>query len=105
MARRNQAILAERLRWPEGALQACRDLEDRYPGWRVDWLGENRRPGFERPGGFLAANEEDVRHKVEAFRTDLAEIEAVLAAGVPAHAPHPQLCMWCLHHPERPAKI
>ncbi|MFB4314362.1 hypothetical protein [Actinomadura sp. 21ATH] len=32
---RNREILAERLGWPDGALEACRELEQRHPGWSL----------------------------------------------------------------------
>ncbi len=40
LAERNRELIAERLKWPEGALEACRDLEDRSPPWHC-WVGVN----------------------------------------------------------------
>jgi hypothetical protein len=34
---RNREVIAERLGWPPGAVQACRDLEAHHPGWRVHY--------------------------------------------------------------------
>jgi hypothetical protein len=46
---RNRELIAERLGWPEGALEAVRQLEGQHPGYSVFW-GEGRvsdpRPGF-----------------------------------------------------------
>jgi hypothetical protein len=100
LRRRNQAVLAERLRWPAGALQACADLEDRHPGWYVSWMIENVTPGWERPAGFHATYE-GVHHRAEAFRTDVRDIAEVMAAEIPEHEwdpIHGKLCAWCVQH-------
>lgn len=91
-ARRNQAVLAERLRWPVGALEACRRLEDEYPGWRVSWLSENNRPGFERPAGFWA--ELDGMHHARVFATTPREL-ARRMGEVPPHDWSTSGCAWC----------
>lgn len=96
LARRNQRILAGKFRWPDGALEACWDLENRHPGWRVSWLGENLLPGFERPAGFWAALH-DGMHQAEAIRADAAELAEVMA-GVPEHDYGVQGCAWCMRH-------
>jgi hypothetical protein len=38
MAERNRAVIAERLGWPDGALEACQDLEQRHPAWHVTYV-------------------------------------------------------------------
>lgn len=110
MKRNNQLLLAERLGWPEGALQACWELEDRHPGWHVSWMGENVTPGWERPAGFWAVNDSVAQHAVEAFRVDVRELEEVLADEPPPHvygtSSHMRWCDWCLAHPaSRPVKL
>jgi hypothetical protein len=97
-ARRNQAILAKRTGWPAGALEACSDLEDRFPGWHVSWLAENRIAGFERPAGYWAVNVVDPFHHAEAFREDLGELTELLVEGVPKHAWGLDECWWCMRH-------
>jgi hypothetical protein len=97
-ARKNQKLIAERTGWPKGALLTCWRLERLYPGWHVSWLGENRCPGFERPAGFWATNLVDPFHQVEAFREDPAELEELLAEGVPAHDYSVRGCSWCVIH-------
>ena len=46
---RNRELIAQRLRWPDGALDAARSLEARFPGYRV-WWGTgwvtDPKPGF-----------------------------------------------------------
>lgn len=39
--RRNQELIAERLRWPAGMLETCRRIEDEHPGWLVSWTPAN----------------------------------------------------------------
>jgi hypothetical protein len=92
-ARRNQKILAERLGWPAGALAACWDLENRHPGWHVDWLSENTSPGFERPAGFRAVSRAPVhQHEVTVSAPTAAELEPLMV--VPEHSVNG--CVFCL---------
>jgi hypothetical protein len=95
--RKNQAILAERQRWPEGALQACLDLQDRNPGWHVSWLIENTTPGWERPAGFWASHSgrSHVVGNIEAFAATAAELEPLLVE-VPEHCYGVRGCDWCV---------
>jgi len=33
----NRRVLAERLGWPDGTLEACEELEAEHPAWHVFW--------------------------------------------------------------------
>ena len=49
MRERNREVIAERLHWPEGALEATRQLEAEYRGYTVWWgtgRASNPKPGF-----------------------------------------------------------
>jgi hypothetical protein len=50
MRARNEELLAERLRWPPGALAEVRRLQREHPGWNVTWsnggAGSWREPGY-----------------------------------------------------------
>jgi hypothetical protein len=37
LLRHNRRVLAERLGWPEGAVDACAALEAEFPRWMVFW--------------------------------------------------------------------
>lgn len=37
LAAKNRRILAERLHWPDGALETCEQIEKNLPGWDVTW--------------------------------------------------------------------
>jgi hypothetical protein len=37
LARRNRRVFAERLRWPEGALEACEAIDQEHPGWTASY--------------------------------------------------------------------
>lgn len=102
--RRNQAIIAERTRWPEGALQKCWDLENRFPGWHVSYLHENLIKGFERPAGWWAVLDSG-RHQADIFRTDLAELAEVMASVPPEHDYSISGCSWCLGHGTHRVKL
>jgi hypothetical protein len=54
LRQRNMRLIAGRTGWPEGALEACEEIEAKYPDWSVDWRPENRCPGFEHPTGYFA---------------------------------------------------
>lgn len=54
LAWNNRQILADRLHWPDGALQACERIERDHPDWSISWLRENTISGFERPAGYRA---------------------------------------------------
>jgi hypothetical protein len=45
MAETNRALIAKRLGWPDGALEACQTLEERHPAWHITYV----------PGGVPAA--------------------------------------------------
>jgi hypothetical protein len=94
LRRSNQRILAERLHWPNGAVQACQELEDRHPGWYLTWYAT---PGWKRPAGFCATNG-DARHQVEIFRESARELEEAMELGPPEHDYSLRGCAWCLGH-------
>ncbi|MCM4083025.1 hypothetical protein [Paractinoplanes hotanensis] len=54
MPLRNRRLLAERLRWPDGALDECLRIEKDRPGFDVCWFREWTVVGFERAEGFHA---------------------------------------------------
>jgi hypothetical protein len=91
-ARRNQKLIAERLGWPKGALAACWALENRHPGWHVDWLDECTSKGFERPAGFRAML--TGIHAVSVMAATVAELEPLM--DIPEHDYSLRGCAWCL---------
>ncbi len=57
LAERNRRILAERLDWPDGAVEVCERLEVAHPGWCVSWFHEWKVPAnsyWHREEGFYA---------------------------------------------------
>jgi hypothetical protein len=59
MAERNRRLIAQRLNWPPGALDAVRAIEAACPGWAASWFGDWTVPGWERAAGFYAWSVED----------------------------------------------
>ena len=57
---RNRELLAERLGWPDGAVDACRQVEAGHPGWHV-WWSQNpwRRDGGVPAGPAYGATHAD----------------------------------------------
>lgn len=41
LGQRNRRILAERLGWPDGAVEACESVDDEHPGWHTTWAAGN----------------------------------------------------------------
>lgn len=70
MARRNLHLLAERLRFPAGALEVCIRIEDDYPYWWAFWHAESTTPGFERPACFSASRRAPIGRDVTVYAAD-----------------------------------
>ena len=91
----NRWALAERQGWPEGALETCEQLDEKFPGWVVWWLPANTVAGWERPAGFSATcadhalvggdelrrlPADGVRRALVVFAVDPAELPQRIAA-------------------------
>lgn len=50
----NRRVIADRIGWPEGALEACEAIERVNPDWSPWWQAANTIPGWEAPAGFYA---------------------------------------------------
>lgn len=37
LRRKNRRLIAERTGWPEGAVEACEQIEEAAPGWDCGW--------------------------------------------------------------------
>jgi hypothetical protein len=94
LARKNQRLIAERTGWPDGALEACAELEDRYPGWYISWRRENTTPGFERPAGFYAKYDHSL-HVTEVWAPTAEALDSLLV-DVPEHDHSVRGWYWCL---------
>jgi hypothetical protein len=49
LVRRNRELIAERGGWPDGALETCFALEEKFLGWAVYWSPgdvHDREPGY-----------------------------------------------------------
>lgn len=56
MAWNNRRLLADRKpRWPDGALDACEQIDVEHPGWSTMWREANTWSG--NPAGFYAHHE------------------------------------------------
>jgi len=77
---RNRRIIAERMRWPAGALEACEEIERTHPGWSPSWHDANIYPGFEAPAGYYALRLERNRGEGPAYGVDAAALTAAIEA-------------------------
>lgn len=80
---RNRDLIAERMEWPDGAVDACRQLEREFPAWTVYWVS-GKLPSSPRKG--YQAIFDDHHHRFSrAFGETPEELrENLAAAGDPA---------------------
>jgi hypothetical protein len=71
----NARLIAERLQWPDGALEACEALEEEFPGWMVFWTW-GRLPADPHPG--YRAVTENARRRGYAYGVTPEELGAAL---------------------------
>lgn len=93
----NREILAERSCWPPGALDNCRDLERRHPGWHAWWTDHPwRRDGNvpDRPA-YGAAHVAGVADSLYAASPD--ELAGLIRA---AEEEHRRTRPWLFHGPQ-----
>lgn len=81
---RNRRIIAARVGWPDGALEACEAIERARPDWDPTWRFANVFKGFEAPAGFYATRHAiRLRGERPVYGADpaalLAAIEAVVS--------------------------
>ncbi len=75
MAWNNRRVLAERLRWPLGALQECEWLERDHPEWTACWRHACAWSG--KPAGYYARrHNEDGRRYPEPYGATPQELVA-----------------------------
>jgi hypothetical protein len=87
---RLRQVLARTENWPEGALEACDKLADRFPDWLVWYRPDVTTAGLRRTAGYLA-----VRFCIE-FGTQ--QVQAAdsdgLASEIEAHQDRPTPQVW-----------
>lgn len=93
LAWRNRRIIAERMHWPDGALEACETIERQYPAWYPNWRPANTIKGFEAPAGYYAVRRDRRRDERPAYGADpaalLAAIKAVVSRCPRCHTRYP----------------
>jgi hypothetical protein len=87
---RNRELIAERLGWPEGAVEVCREVEARWPDWRVHY-DNGRVPGGPGPGYVASLEQSQVwrgyRPKVSAAHPE--ELETLIRDADAQRPPRP----------------
>lgn len=84
----NRDVLAARLRWPAGALSACKLFDLKTGGWMAWWRPENTL--LPHPAGFMAQRLEDGQWRCGVELEDLAA--AVDTAPEGQHWVHRKVC-------------
>lgn len=75
----NRTLIAERMGWPDGAVEACRDLEREFPSWTVYWVS-GELPAAPRRG-FQAIFDDHHHRMARAFGETPEELRENLAAA------------------------
>lgn len=72
----NRRLIAERLRWPTGALEACAAIEQEFPAWMV-WWNDGALPVAPLPG--YRASLLLHGHRAELYASTADELRAQVA--------------------------
>ena len=78
LAWRNRQVLAQRLGWPAGALEACEAIELQHPDWHPSYCQANTTPGFESPAGFYATRRHARRGEPRAYGADAVALRQAI---------------------------
>lgn len=78
LLRHNRRVMAERIGWPDGAVEACDKLQDAYPGWNPGWQPESTIRGFEHPAGYFASRLGRRYNEPVAYGSDPDELASVI---------------------------
>ncbi|AGL19478.1 hypothetical protein [Actinoplanes sp. N902-109] len=82
---RNRELVAQRLGWPDGALNNCRALEAEFPDWSVFWtnggLPKDQQPGYRAmTREMYSTSLTSCREHLYEYRATLGELRTALAA-------------------------
>jgi hypothetical protein len=72
----NRRILAERLNWPDGAVEHCAKIDELCPGWAASW----RHAFGGRPAGFYARHDNHVHLEPDEYGETAGELYAAILA-------------------------
>lgn len=86
LAAKNRRILAERVGWPGGAVEACEAFDATHPEWSATWhAGNDARPA----PGYYAVRRKAVHGEPMAYGATVQEL-AEQVDGWPYHDPWDQ---------------
>jgi hypothetical protein len=89
----NRRLIAQRLRWPNGALEEVIGLERDHPEWKIWWTGGGLPVGS--PAGFHASLQRH-RQECELHAPTPAELRPKLEAAEEKLGPDPLTRPWHL---------
>ena len=78
LLRHNRRVMAERLGWPDGAVETCDWLQDAYPDWISGWQAEQAIPGFEKPAGYYASRWHRRSNEPAAYGADMLDLAVAI---------------------------
>jgi hypothetical protein len=78
LAHRNRRIIAERMGWPDGAIEVCEKLDLEFPGWHCNYwaedVGWSKKGWYARPWGWRRGQKEKLfGDTVEELRAKLVD--------------------------------
>lgn len=72
----NRRVMAARLDWPDGAVEACEQIDADHPGWSADYRHAYR----EWPAGFYAAHDNHSHLEPNLYGATPDELRAAIRA-------------------------
>lgn len=85
LPRHNRRVIAERIGWPDGAVEACDWIEQAYPEWIPGWQHESKIRGFERPEGYYATRQGGHSGEPDLYGATAEDLAAAIEAWIPRY--------------------
>lgn len=83
LAWKNRRTIAERLHWPEGALEACEQIEQDHPEWYPNWSAGGW-PIYQEPGFYALRWNNRERMERPVYGADPEQLAAALKDQPPS---------------------
>lgn len=75
----NRRVMAKRMHWPEGALEACDKIAERFPGWIPGYDHGGKVGHHEWPAGYYASQPSPRHGEPQAYGTTAEALTAAIA--------------------------
>lgn len=86
LLRHNWRVMAERVGWPDGAVEACERILEAFPDWVPGWQHESKIAGFEHPAGFYASRHHRRYDEPSAYGADPVALVVAITTWPHGHS-------------------